>query len=238
MQRSTHRRSTRELVFYGTCVCSCGWAVGWRTWYDTCVAPLSRRGRERRSSRILCTKARLKVRPSSKSTAPWHFHYFAFIPSTTTFCEGFYSSDWEKPYSHVHMDLNIQYPVFGLRRIPLLRLYEKSSNTGEPPRHQADHGSVHQRLPARTRPLIVFAHPPVLVEPCDRPLHHPPPLGKTTKPLGGISFCQSAFTPSLAHSLAHAISTSSGAGFFGRSTRSTLQPNVFSTQSLPLSSPR
>ena len=30
------------------------------------------------------------------------------------------------------------------------RLYEKSSNTGEPPRHEADHGSVHQRLAART----------------------------------------------------------------------------------------
>src|SRR5215217_3802246 len=38
-----------------------------------------------------------------------------------------------------------------LRRIPLPRLYEKSSNTGEPPRHEADHGSVHERLAARTR---------------------------------------------------------------------------------------
>src|SRR5829696_1762088 len=54
------------------------------------------------------------------------------------------------------------------------RLYEKSSNTGKPPRHEADHGSVHQRLPARTQTLVVFAHPPVLVDPSDRPLHHPP----------------------------------------------------------------
>src|SRR5688500_9120567 len=29
--------------------------------------------------------------------------------------------------------------------IRLLRLYEKSSNTGEAPRHEANHGSVHQR---------------------------------------------------------------------------------------------
>src|SRR5215208_788837 len=67
----------------------------------------------------------------------------------------------------------------------------------------------------------------------------PPAIAHCTSVvLGGISFCQSTLTPSLDHSLAHAINTSSGAGFFGRSTRSTLQPNVFSTQSLPLSSPR
>src|SRR5215216_5132344 len=51
---------------------------------------------------------------------------------------------------------------------------EKSSNTSEPPRHEANHGSVHQRLPARTRPLVVFAHPPVVVDPCQCPLHYPP----------------------------------------------------------------
>src|SRR5215204_2376844 len=61
-----------------------------------------------------------------------------------------------------------------LLRIHLPKLYEKSSNTSEPPRHEAYHGSVHQRLPARTEPLIVFAHTPVLVDPCQRPLHDPP----------------------------------------------------------------
>src|SRR5215212_5486212 len=57
----------------------------------------------------------------------------------------------------------------------LERLYEKSSNSGEPPRHEANHASVHQRFPARTKPLVVFAHPPLLIDPGDRPLHHPPP---------------------------------------------------------------
>src|SRR5215204_4385532 len=37
-------------------------------------------------------------------------------------------------------------------------------------------------------------------------------LGKTWKPLGGSSFCQSTATPSSAHSLAQAINTSSGGG--------------------------
>src|SRR5829696_1881847 len=61
-----------------------------------------------------------------------------------------------------------------VRRIPLLRLYEKSSNSDEPPRHEANHRSVHQRFSARTKSLVVFAHPPVVLDPSDRPLHHPP----------------------------------------------------------------
>src|SRR5215217_634759 len=52
-----------------------------------------------------------------------------------------------------------------LRRTLLPRLYEKSSNSGESPRHEANHGSVHQRFAARTKPLVVFAHPPLLVDP-------------------------------------------------------------------------
>src|SRR5215210_6889620 len=61
-----------------------------------------------------------------------------------------------------------------LLRTPLPRLYEKPSNTSETPRHEADHGSVHQRFAARTQPLVVFAHPPLLVDPRQRTLHHPP----------------------------------------------------------------
>src|SRR5215208_4290202 len=58
--------------------------------------------------------------------------------------------------------------------------------------------------------------------------------GSTWKPLGGMSFSQSTFIPSLAHSLAHALSTSSGAALRARSTSSTLQPRVFSTTILAL----
>jgi hypothetical protein len=132
--------------------------------------------------------------------------------------------------------LSMQDPANGLPRIRLLRLYEKSSNTGEPPRHEANHGSVYQRFAARTLPLVVFAHPPVLVDSGQRPFHHPPPR-QHHKALGGNSFCQSRATPSLAHSLAHITNTSSGESFHGRSTSSALQPRVFSTQSAPLSSP-
>src|SRR5215212_519431 len=67
------------------------------------------------------------------------------------------------------------------------RLYEKSSNTGEPPRHEANHGSLHERLATRTQPLVIFAHPPVLVDPCDRPLHYPP-TRQHHKAFGGHEF--------------------------------------------------
>src|SRR5215204_4945453 len=125
-----------------------------------------------------------------------------------------------------------------LLRIHLPKLYEKSSNTSEPPRHEAYHGSVHQRLPARTEPLIVFAHTPVLVDPCQRPLHDPPSRQHHEALGGQQSLPIYSHALSLAHSAAHLISTSSGAGFFGRSRSSTLQPRAFSTQSAPLSSPR
>jgi hypothetical protein len=111
------------------------------------------------------------------------------------------------------------------------RLYEKSSNSGEPPRHETVHGSVHERFPPRTQPLVVFAHPPLLVDPRNSSFYHPP-AREHQEAFGGISFCQSAFTPSLAHSLAHLISTSSGAGFFGCSTTSTLQSPGSSSPSL------
>jgi hypothetical protein len=119
----------------------------------------------------------------------------------------------------------------------LERLYEKVSSADKAPRHEANHGSIYERLAARTQPLVI---PKLIllfwsIQAIVRSTTHL--LGNTKKPLGGISFCQSAFTPSLAHSLAHAISTSSGAGFRGRSTTSTLHPRVFLTQSAPLSSP-
>jgi hypothetical protein len=62
-----------------------------------------------------------------------------------------------------------------LLRITIPRLYEKASNTGKPPRHEANHGSIYQRLAARTQPLVVLTHPPLLVDPRQRTLHHPPP---------------------------------------------------------------
>src|SRR5215212_3230969 len=92
-----------------------------------------------------------------------------------------------------------------LRRIPLLRLYEKVSNTDEPPRHEANHRSVHERFSARTKSLVI--HRLILlfwsIQAIVRSTTHLP--GSTWKPLGGNSFRQSTATPSLAHSAAHLI---------------------------------
>src|SRR5215210_9301520 len=63
------------------------------------------------------------------------------------------------------------------------RLYGKSSNSGESPRHEADHGSVHHRFAARTKPLVVLAHPPLLVDPRQRTLH--PPTRQHQEAFGG-----------------------------------------------------
>src|SRR5215203_7223943 len=66
-------------------------------------------------------------------------------------------------------------PKRELLRITLPRLYEKWSNAGESPRHETNHCSVHQRFATRTQPPVVLAHPPLLVDPRQCPLHHPPP---------------------------------------------------------------
>src|SRR5919107_1653182 len=141
------------------------------------------------------------------------------------------------PHSTSQIGTDIQDPASELPRLPVPRLYEKSSNTSEPPRHEANHGSVHERLAARTQPLVV---PKLILLFCSiqaivRSTTHL--RGSTRKPLGGNSFCQSTATPSLAHSPAHLIITSSGAGFRGRSTRSTVHPRVFSPQPAPLPPP-
>src|SRR5215208_6634143 len=62
-----------------------------------------------------------------------------------------------------------------LPRIPIPRLYEKSSQADQPPQHETTHGSIYQRFPARTKPLVIFAHPPVVVDPRKRAFYHPPP---------------------------------------------------------------
>jgi hypothetical protein len=76
-------------------------------------------------------------------------------------------------------------------RIPLPRLYEKVSSAGKSPQHEANHGSIYQRFAARTLPLEIFANPPLLwsIQAIVRSTTHL--LGKTWKPSGGSSFCQS-----------------------------------------------
>src|SRR5215212_10112072 len=80
--------------------------------------------------------------------------------------------------------------------------------------------------------LVIFTHPPVLVDPRERPLYYPPPRQHDEPLRWQELFRQSTFAPSLDHSLAHAISTPSGAALRARLTISTLQPSVFFTHSL------
>src|ERR687889_839133 len=58
--------------------------------------------------------------------------------------------------------------------------------------------------------------------------------GKTRKPLGAINLCQSTSLPSLAHSCAQSLATSSGSGFRGLRTTSTLKPNASSAHLQPI----
>src|SRR5215213_11911539 len=51
----------------------------------------------------------------------------------------------------------------------------KLLRTGQTPRHQPYHRRVDERLRARAQPFVILAHPPVLREPGEGPLHHPPP---------------------------------------------------------------
>jgi hypothetical protein len=66
------------------------------------------------------------------------------------------------------------------------RLYEEPSKAGQSPRYEANHGSIYQRLAARTHPLVIFAHPPVLVDPRNSPFHYPP-TRQYQKAFGGLS---------------------------------------------------
>src|SRR5215216_7560004 len=51
----------------------------------------------------------------------------------------------------------------------------KVSDTGQAPHKQPNHRSVDKRFCADAQPLVVLAHPSVLAQPCEGPLHHPAP---------------------------------------------------------------
>src|SRR5215207_1773203 len=62
-----------------------------------------------------------------------------------------------------------------LRRIILLETVWKLLRTGQPPRHEPRHRRVDEGLSGGAQPLVVFAHPPVVADPRECALHHPPP---------------------------------------------------------------
>src|SRR5829696_9906931 len=70
------------------------------------------------------------------------------------------------------------------RTLPLLTLTKwtksssetvrKASSANQTPRHQTAHRYVDERFASLRQPLVVFAHPSVVVYPGERPLHYPP----------------------------------------------------------------
>src|SRR5215218_6741022 len=50
----------------------------------------------------------------------------------------------------------------------------KASSAIQTPRHQTAHRYVDERFASLRQPLVVFAHPSVVVYPGERPLHYPP----------------------------------------------------------------
>jgi hypothetical protein len=89
----------------------------------------------------------------------------------------------------------------------------KASLASQSPEHQATHRHVDEGFSTLRQTLVV---PKLIllfwsIQAIVRSTTHL--RGSTWKPLGGMILFQSTFTPSLAHSLAQAINTFSGAGF-------------------------
>src|SRR5215213_1159647 len=62
-----------------------------------------------------------------------------------------------------------------LRRISLLETVWKLLRTGQAPHHQPRHRRINKGLSGCAQPLVVFGHPPVVADPREGALHHPPP---------------------------------------------------------------
>src|SRR5215203_53143 len=51
----------------------------------------------------------------------------------------------------------------------------KLLRTGQAPHHQPRHRRINKGLSGCAQPLVVFGHPPVVADPREGALHHPPP---------------------------------------------------------------
>src|SRR5215213_7878938 len=69
-----------------------------------------------------------------------------------------------------HIEMPFSYLLDSLRET-----VRKASRAGQSPRHQTTHRHIDERLAGLRQPLVVFAHPPVLIRPRKRAFHHPPP---------------------------------------------------------------
>jgi hypothetical protein len=85
--------------------------------------------------------------------------------------------------------------------------------TSQPPDHKS-HRRIDEGLSGCAHPLLVFGHPTVVANPGEGALHHPPPLGNTRKPLGGISLRQSTSLPSFGPLPCPGLGHLLGTGFF------------------------
>src|SRR5215216_4180450 len=129
----------------------------------------------------------------------------------------------------MHLGPGAEFP-----RRTLLETVWKVLCTSQPPDHEPRHRRVDKCLSGGAQPLVVFGHPPVVGDPREGALHHPPPRQHCETSRGQKLLCQSTCLPSLAHSCAQSLATSSGSGIQGLRTTSTLKPNTSSAHLLPL----
>src|SRR5215213_2042040 len=114
-----------------------------------------------------------------------------------------------------------------LRRISLLETVWKLLRTGQAPHHQPRHRRINKGLSGCAQPLVVFGHPPVVADPREGALHHPPtrqhpeaPRRRQSVPIRFLAFLGPPLGPALDHLF--------GKGLRGLRTISTLTSNTSS----------
>src|SRR5215212_5848373 len=89
----------------------------------------------------------------------------------------------------------------------------KLLHTGQPPHHKPPHRRVDEGLSSCAQPLVVLGHPPVVADPREGALHHPPPRQHSeaprrhqSLPVHLLAFLGPLLGPALGHLLGERLS--------------------------------